>query len=353
MKNITWWKNYNFFFEKKGDVKEIISKFNVNKNYIDILEKKLSKIIGLKYVAFTTSGSSALILALHSVASKQRLKVLVPVRTWVATAHAAYNMNHTVNIVDINKKTLNFDLVENNSSLINKNDVAITVNLNGKNCKIDKLKKNKKIIIIEDSAQSFMSFREKQDKSIKISCFSTGSTKLLNTFQGGFCATDDKKLYDKILLSRNHGVYNFLTDKWRMPGYNLKPTNLQCFIGINELKYIKKKKNACIKIFKNYKSKVKNKKIKIFDPQYSKEEFPLYVIALVKNKSKFMKYMKENNVQTRPLPPPISSAKYLFKKKKIKFNNSDSIYHKAIYLPCGPSQSKNDINKVIKIINNY
>ena len=76
---------------------------------------------------------------------------------------------------------------------------------------------------------------------IKISCFSTGTTKLLNTFQGGFCATSDKKIYNRILLSRNHGVYDYYADKWKMPGYNLKPTNLQCFIGINELKGIKKR----------------------------------------------------------------------------------------------------------------
>jgi len=72
---------------------------------VEILEKKLSKILGVKYVAFTTSGSSALMLALHFVSSKLKLKVLVPDRTWVATVHAAYNINHIVNIVDINKKS--------------------------------------------------------------------------------------------------------------------------------------------------------------------------------------------------------------------------------------------------------
>ena len=353
MKHISWWKNYNFFFQNKATIRNIISKFNVDKNYVKILEKKLSKALGIKYVAFTTSGSSALMLALHSITLKSKLKVLVPARTWVATAHAAYNMNHTVNIVDINKKTLNFDLVRKNSKLINKNDIVITVNINGKNSLINKFKKNKNTIIIEDSAQSFLSFRKEKNKMIKISCFSTGTTKLLNTFQGGFCATSDKKIYNRILLSRNHGVYDYYADKWKMPGYNLKPTNLQCFIGINELKGIKKKKLACKQIFKIYKSKVKNKKIEIFDPQYSKEEFPLYVIALVKNKSKFLKYMKNNKIQVRPLPPSISTAKYFFQKRKISFKNSDSIYKKGVYLPCGPSQNQNDIQKVIKIINNY
>ena len=254
----------------------------------------------------------------------------------------------------INQKTFNLDIDKKNSKLIDNNDIVITVNINGKNCKIDKLKKNKKKIIIEDSAQSFLSFREKKNKFIKISCFSTGTTKLLNTFQGGFCATNDKKIYNKILLSRNHGVYDYYADKWKMPGYNLKPTNFQCFIGLNEIKTIQKKKIACKQIFKIYKSKMKNKKIEIFDPEYSKKEFPLYVIALIKkNKNKFLNYMSKNNIQARPLPPSVSSAKYLFKKRKIKFLNSDMIYHQGVYLPCGPSQNKDDINKVIKIMNKF
>jgi dTDP-4-amino-4,6-dideoxygalactose transaminase len=353
MKYIYWWKNYNFFFENKTNFKKIISSFDVNKKYIQFLEKKLARMLGVNYIVFTTSGSSALTLALHAVGLKTKMKVTIPDRTWVATAHAAYNMNHILNIVDVSKKTLNLDLNNKNLSVLKNSDVAITVNINGKNCQIGKLNKNnKKLVIIEDSAQSFLSFRSKINNKIKVSCYSTGSTKLLNTFQGGFCATNNKKLYNKILLSRNHGVYDFFTDKWRMPGYNLKPTNLQCFIGINELKNIKQKKANCKKIFNLYRNQVKNKKVKVFDPEYSKNEFPLYVMAVVENKNKFINYMKKKKVQIRPLPPPISSANY-FIKKKIKLNNSQYIYKKFIYLPCGPSQKIEDIKRVIKIINKF
>ena len=36
-----------------------------------------------------------------------------------------------------------------------------------------------------------------------------------------------------------------------MPGYNLKPTNLQCFIGIDEIKIFEKRKK-CIEIVNLY-----------------------------------------------------------------------------------------------------
>ena len=67
-------------------------------------------------------------------------------------------------------------------------------------------------------------------------------------FSGGFCATNNKKLYKKLLLIRNHGVYDNLTDSWCMPGYNLKPTNLQCFIGIDEIRNVGKKEKNILKL---------------------------------------------------------------------------------------------------------
>ena len=176
----------------------------------------------------------------------------------------------------------------------------------------------------------------------------------MNTFQGGFCTTNSKSLYQKLLLIRNHGVYDNLTDSWSMPGFNLKPTNLQCFIGINEIKNIWKKRKKCIEINDLYKKNLNSQKIDIISKNYSSTEFPLYVQATVNNKKRFIEYMKINKIQIRPLPPSISSANYLYpKKNKEKFKNSNNFFKKGVFLPCGPSQKISDIKRVIKLINKY
>ena len=352
MKLIKWWKNHNFFFYDSSIKKKIFSEFNVKKNYTRKLEEKLSKILNKKYVIFTTSGSSALILALNSLNLKKK-NILIPNRTWVATGHAAYNLKYSIKLADVNKGTMNLDIEAKNQLILKNINILLSVNINGKNADLKKLNK-KNLIIIEDCAQSFLSNRNKEDKRIIISCYSTGSTKIMNTFQGGFCATNNKKHYKKILLSRNHGVYDLFSDKWNMPGFNLKPTNFQCFIGLQELKKIRMKKRNCIKIFNKYVSEVKNLKVKIFNPFYDKKEFPLYVFAIVKNKNLFISYMKKNKIQVRPLPPSLSSANYFFEKqKKIKATNSNFFYKNMVYLPCGPSQTASDITRVIKAINSY
>ena len=339
---------------KKKKILTLLKKFDNKKNYIEIIEKKLSKILKIKYVVFTTSGSSALTIALRAFPLRPNSKVLVPDRTWVATAHAVFNNGHQVSIVDTNQHNMNFDYIKKNINR-KKIDAAILVNINGKNCKFETINKKKNIFIIEDCAQSFLSFRKKNKlPNDHIACFSTGTTKLLNTFQGGFCTTNNKNLYKKLLLIRNHGVYDNLTDKWCMPGFNLKPTNLQCYIGIYELQNIWKKRRKCIEINNLYLKKVNSSKINIISKNYLDGEFPLYVQALAKNKSRFIDFMNKNKIQVRPFPPSISAANYLYKNKKKKyFKNSNNFFKMGVYLPCGPSQDINDINRVISVINKY
>ena len=115
MKKIQWWKNFNFFFRK--DYLETISNFDIRKNYIEILEKKISKLLKVKHTVFTTSGSNALLLALNSMPLKNKSKILIPNRTWVATAHAVYNKNFKLEIADVDSSTMNFDLSFEMSSL--------------------------------------------------------------------------------------------------------------------------------------------------------------------------------------------------------------------------------------------
>ena len=94
---------------------------------------------------FTTSGSSALTIALKAFPLNSNSKVLVPDRTWVAAAHAAYNNGHKVLVGDTNKFNMNFDYTK--KIFIKKNfDAVILVNLNGKNCEFENIKTKKKFI---------------------------------------------------------------------------------------------------------------------------------------------------------------------------------------------------------------
>ena len=68
MKKITWWKNNNLLTQNKK------IKYNPKKRYILELEKKLAKVLNVKFTIFTTSGSSALTLAFYSININKKKK---------------------------------------------------------------------------------------------------------------------------------------------------------------------------------------------------------------------------------------------------------------------------------------
>ena len=102
------------------------------------------------------------------------------------------------------------DLIE--SAITKKTKAIMPVHWTGRICDMDKILKIAKkynLIVIEDAAQSMGSYYKKKHAGTfgKISAFSTHPLKNLNALgDGGFIVTNDKRIYDKIKLYRNHGL---------------------------------------------------------------------------------------------------------------------------------------------------
>ena len=75
------------------------------------------------------------------------------------------------------------------------------------------------------------------------------------------------------------------------------------------------------------------------------KEVPLYVKVLCEKRKELMDFLASKNIETRPFHPNLSSAAYL--KNTDNFPNSDIFFKKGIFLPSGPTQSLENIDKVI------
>src|SRR5579863_4927576 len=65
------------------------------------VENRLGQALGVPYVVATTSGSVAILMALMALGIKEGDEVIVPNRTWIATAHAPQMLGAKVVIVDV------------------------------------------------------------------------------------------------------------------------------------------------------------------------------------------------------------------------------------------------------------
>ena len=320
------------------------------------LEKEISKILKVKYVSMTSSGTSALLVAMLAVGLKKDDTILVPERSWISLINAAAILGLKIITIDVKKDRPVMDEKLFNNLKIKANAVAV-VHMGGRAVEMDniiKIAKKRKITVIEDAAQAFGSkYKNKHLGTIsEIGCFSLSMAKTITSGQGGFLVTNKIELYKKIKKIKNNGISNVLeVEKWGNLGFNFKYTDFISSITFSELKKYKSHIKNMTDLYKFYKKNIiKNKFLYVLNVDIAKGEVPQYVEIICKKRKNFMKFMKKNNIQCREFYPSASFSKFTNKPKNKKFN--DNLYSKhGVFLPSGPHQKINDIKKVIKYIN--
>ena len=254
--------------------------------YVAQFEKGFGKFIDRKFCLMVSSGSAANLISIASFfyTKKPMLKkgdeVIVPAVSWSTTYFPLQQFGLKLKFVDIDLKTLNYNL-DSLKSAINKNTkMIVVVNLLGNPNNFDiinKIIKNKDIFIFEDNCESLgAEYRGKKTGTFGvIGTFSTYFSHHISTMEGGFVTTDNKELYHILLSLRAHGwtrnlpKKNFIAKKsndwfeesfkFVLPGYNVRPIEISGAIGLKQLKKIPsflktRRENAklFIKLFKDH-----------------------------------------------------------------------------------------------------
>ena len=204
-----------------------------NEGYLTkIFEKKISKMINVKHVVATTSGTISLFLALKSLDIKDKDEVLIPNITFAATANAVSLTGAKPILVDVNKDNILIDINQLKRKISKKTKAIIAVHVSGRGSNIKELRnisKKYKIKLIEDAAEAFMSKSHKKYLGTfgDLGCFSFSPPKIITTGQGGVIVTNNTKLFEKILKLKNQGRVGFSNggeDNYDSVGYNFKFT---------------------------------------------------------------------------------------------------------------------------------
>jgi len=307
------------------------NKLSYGKN-VKLLEKAFAKVSRRKYCVMVNSGSSANLLGVSSLIYDKKFdllagdEVIVPALSWSTTYTPLIQLGLKLVFVDINKSTLNIDLDLLEKSITKKTKALFAVNILGMSCdyrKIKKICKRYKLLLMEDNCESLMS-RNKNILSGTNGIFSTMSSFYSHhfcTIEGGFLLTDNFRLYCNALSLRSHGwtreqptnshliskkYSNFeKLFKFILPGFNLRPTEINAKLGIIQLKKLNKfiinrKKNAkkVYEIFKNLKSAC----LQEYNEQSSFFGFAFILTNKLENKrDMIVKYMKKNKIECRPI----------------------------------------------------
>ncbi len=349
-------------------------------------ESKISRYTGAKYTVTCSSGTAGLILS-YMALGKEYKNILIPSMTFVSTASAAKLLGKNVHLVDCDERTGLICLNEV-EKIINKKkiDAIIPVHMNGKSVDLERLRKitkKKKIAIIDDASHAIGSeYFTSSKKKIKVgssihadlTVFSFHPVKNITTGEGGAITTNSKKLYEKLLLYRNHGIEknknNILNksiafnskgqvNQWYYEvqeiGFNFRLSDLNCALGLSQLKKIeifKKKRSDLVLAYHKHLAEI-NEIVEIVNDFKDKiTSWHLFVVRikfsnLEKSRDFIMKELFKKSIQTQVHYIPIHFHPYY--KKKVyekKFKGTESYYNKILTLPLHPSMEEKDVKYI-------
>ncbi len=198
---------------KKGVLSDFIagknSKF-LGGSKVREFERYCAKYFKVKYAVTVNSWTSGLVCAVGAIDIEPGDEVIVTPWTMPATATAIIHWNAIPVFADIDKDTFNICPKSIVEKISKKTKAIIAVDIFGQSAEIDKIMKIAKkyrLKVISDSAQAIGTLNKGRFSGTiaDVGGFSLNFHKHINTGEGGILVTNNKKIYNKLTLIRNHG----------------------------------------------------------------------------------------------------------------------------------------------------
>ena len=345
-----------------------------------IFEKIFEKKINVKHAITCSNGTSALHLAFLSIGLGKNDVVVLPVVNFISSVNLSHILGAKIYFADVDNKTgqMTPEKLKKCIKLHNLKKIKAVVTMyNGgspNNAKdFFKLKSKYKFYLIEDACHALgakYSIKKKElvgsCKYSDISTFSFHPVKSITTGEGGMITTNNKQIFEKINLLKNHGIVRkksnnknyFWSYKVVIPGYNYRLSEINCSLGITQLKKIEGFINTRQKIFKLYNHRLQHLKNKIILPinfEDQKSAHHLYVICLNTDKvkisrNKLIEKLYKYGITSQVHYIPAHHQPFYKKYSKYSFPDAEKYYDSCLSLPIYPNLSKKKIVYICNVI---
>lgn len=367
------------------DIKQLIRWLKTNprltKGDLTIkFEKEWSKWLGVKHTIFVNSGSSANLAALYALKLTNKLrnnKIVVPAVSWATTVAPAIQLGFEPIMCDSDSDNLGLN-INHLKNIIEEHNPAtiILVHVLGIPNSMDEivnLCEKHDIRLVEDTCEAMGSKYDGKNLGVfgDISTFSLYFGHHISTIEGGLVCTNNDELYNILLAIRSHGWDRDMNDEYKgfyrnkynvddfhalytfyYAGFNIRSTDLQAFIGLNQLKKLDKIIKKRNKNFKYYQKNIINNYWKIKEPKKSYVSNFAYPI-ITNNLDKLVSALNVANIDCRPLIcGSINEQPFWYDNYgKSNLPNSNLVHKNGLYIPNNPDLTKDELDRIIEIIN--
>ncbi len=355
-------------------------------------EQAICDYTGAKYCVAVSNGTAALHLSTLCFDLSKGDEVITSPNTFLSSANSILYSGGKVVFADIDPKTANIDPEQIKKQITSKTKGIIPVHYAGQSCdmkSISKIAKEHNLFVIEDAAHAIGSIYKGHKvgscKYSDITTFSFHPVKTITTGEGGAITTNNKDLYEKLLMLRSHGVTKDKTrfvipvaepgssfikksefqnhGPWyyeqQLLGFNYRMPDINAALGISQLKRLDKFIKRRREIVDVYKKEFSGDPRFSFleEKQYSKSAFHLFPLLVnfeeVKiNKEQLFLKLREKGLclQVHYIPVHLQPYYQRFGFKNGDFPITENYYRKTISLPVFFGLKSKDVFYIVQLI---
>lgn len=364
-------KAINKQYEKdliKASANVIKSGWYIQGKELSYFEEEFANYCGTDYCIGVANGFDALTLTIRAWKELGKLKegddVIVQANTYIASILAITQNSLVPVFVEPDPITYNLSIENIKKAITPKTKAILPVHLYGQISPMEDIigfAQENNLLVLEDCAQSHGAQINKKK------CGSWGNAGAFSFYPGknlgalgdaGAITTNDEELCNTLRALRNYGSHKKYENLFQ--GVNSRLDEIQAAMLRVKLKYLDKDTKRRQDIASLYCEKIKNEQIKlpkdtnkVMVNKDNSHVWHLFVIQ-TSEREKLSNYLNENGIQTLihyPIPPHKQKAyKHL---NQYSYPVSEKLHNQVLSLPISPVMTDEEVNNVIRVINNY
>jgi perosamine synthetase len=335
--------------------------------YVEDFQTEFAKYCNCKYGITTTSGTTAIHLALSSIGLRKNDEVIVPAFTMIGSVFPIVYCGAKPVLVDAESETWNMDTNQIQEKITERTKAIMPVHIYGHSCDMDPIidvAREHDLYVIEDAAEAHGAlYKGRKVGGIgDIGCFSFYANKIITCGEGGMLVTNNEKIARHALALKD---LSFTSDRERIylhseVGYNYRMTNLQAAVGLAQLERADELVEKRIKNAHQYNQLLKNTSgLRLpTEKDWARNVYWMYSILVEADfglgRDELMSQLAKKGVETRAFFIPMN--------KQPVFNNmnwfkdesypiAEELSKKGLYLPSSSGLKKEEIRYVCDSIN--
>lgn len=334
---------------------------SANGRFVPLFEAAFARYCGAQHAVATSSGTTALHLALLALGVGPGDEVIVPTLTYIATANAVTYCGAKPVFVDSEPETWNIDPERIESCISPRTRGIIVVHLYGHPVDMEPvlaLARRKRLFVLEDAAEAHgAEYRGRRAGGLAdAGIFSFFGNKVITTGEGGMIVTNRQDVADRARWLRGQGMDPQRRYWFPIVGYNYRMTNLQAAVGLAQLERIHLRLAERRRVAEWY-----NRRLALhsgllvlpIEQPWARHTFWLYSILLRDGsfiqRDALIEELWRQGIETRPMFYPIHTMPP-YRDDHLSLPVAESLASRGISLPTHSLLTEEDVDHITEVL---